>query len=240
MLLFLLTMHVVWPCHSSFDVHFASNFRFSLHKFPSLPRSETSDLVPDSYSGSFDAVDGKGNAITIDIREDDQSYKFCNQDVGQFRNFPPILFATPARQPDDGEWMSEGQQFAYVFGATSFWVMVVALVSLCNFLRKNLQIVFWRPFTRKEWASPKAFSSIEDESGYIPSARIATEIFPVLFCDVGALPMNMMSWFDPENPDFKQHCTLYDIPGLSKRPCFSTVDYWAPDGVVKSISGELN
>lgn len=133
---------------------------------------------------------------------------------------------------------AEGQQFSRVFGIASIWIMVVALLSLCNFLRKKLQIFFRRPFTRKEWASPKLFSSIEDESGYIPSANIDTEMFPVLFCDVSDLPLTMLSWFDPENPDYKQHCALYDVPGLEKKPCFSTVRYWAPDGISKSISGQ--
>ena len=39
----------------------------------------------------------------------------------------------------------------------------------------------------------------------------------MLFCDVSALPMNMMSWYDPENPDYKKHCALYDIKGLANR-----------------------
>jgi hypothetical protein len=199
--------------HSSFHISFA----------------ELSQAVPESYVGTFSATDGNDNVITIDIPADDQSYKFCDQDIGQFRDFPPIFFATPARQPPGGEWMSEEQHFARVFGIVSFWIMVVTLLSLCNLLRKHVQVIYWRPLKCEEWTSPMPFSSIDNESGYIPSANIATEMYPVLFCDVTALPPTMMSWDDPENPDYKPQCSLYDIPGLAKRPCFSTVHYWEPD-----------
>jgi hypothetical protein len=125
--------------------------------------------------------------------------------------------------------MTEEQQFARVFGIISFWVAIVALLSLCNIFRRHVQVLFWRPFhARTEWASPERFSTIDDESGYIPSANILTEMYPLLFCDVTKLPLTMMSWIDPENPDYKPHCAIFDVAGLEKRPCFSTVRYWAP------------
>jgi hypothetical protein len=202
--------------------------RTCIHDFK-LSFAELPQTVPESYVGTFSATDGNGNSIVIDIPANDQSYKFCNQDIGQFRDFPPILFATPARQPPGSEWMSDEQHFARFFGIVSFWIMVVAIFSMCNLLRKHMQIIYWRPFKRKEWTSSMTFSSIDNESGYIPSANIATEMYPVLFCRVSALPLTMIPWVDPEHPDYKPHCTLYDIPGLEHRPCFSTVHYWAPE-----------
>lgn len=58
---------------------------------------EQSEAVPDSYVGSYEAIDGEGNPVHISISADDSTYKFCNQDIGDARHFPPILFATPAR-----------------------------------------------------------------------------------------------------------------------------------------------
>jgi hypothetical protein len=198
-----------------------------------VPFPELSQIVPESYVGTFNATDGNGNAVVIDVPAGDHLYKFCNQDIGQLREFPPILFATPARQPPGSEWMSDEQHFARVFGIASFWIMVAALFSLFNFLRKYVQIIYWRPFHRKQWMSPKPFSSIENESGYIPSATIAEEMYPVLFCNVSALPPSMMPWVDPEHTDYKPQSAIYDIPGLEKRSCFSTVHYWAPDEKLK-------
>lgn len=91
---------------------------------------EQSEAVPDSYVGSYEATDGEGNPVHISISADDSSYKFCNQDIGDARHFPPVLFATPAIQPEGGEWMSDEQdQFAYVFGTVSFGIMMMALLS---------------------------------------------------------------------------------------------------------------
>jgi hypothetical protein len=166
--------------------------------------------------------------VAINIPADDQTFKFCNQDLADYRSFPPILFAVPANQPRGGEWMSEAQNFARIFGIISFWLMVLAFASVFNRIRRNAQIIFWRPRPTTEWTSPIKFSRDNDCSGYIPSATIETEPFPVLFCDVRDLPSRMMSWTDPRHPDYRVHCALTDLPGLAEKPIFSTVHYWPP------------
>lgn len=175
-------------------------------------------------------------------------YKYCCQDLANYRYFPPVLFATPTNQPPGEEWMSETQHFASIFGVASFWLMVFTLASLGNHVRKHVQILFWRPPTsrlrNKNIESPASsitFHQIMDEcSGYVPSIILDTEPFPLLVCNAQHLPAKIMSWSDPQNPDYRVHCALNDIPGLSDRPIFSTVHYWPPNIMADGSNKECN
>jgi hypothetical protein len=192
----------------------------------------------------FHGTDGQGEMVAIDIPSNDPVFKFCNQDLADYRSFPPVLFATPSNQPRGGEWMTETQRFARIFGIASFWLMVFTLSSLGNRIRKHVQILFWRPKrsslmrnknnndnknTESRSSSITFYQIVDECSGYIPSIILDTEPFPILVCNVQHLPAKIMSWSDPVNPDYRLHCALNDIPGLADKPIFSTVHYWPPE-----------
>jgi hypothetical protein len=196
-----------------------------------VPFVETSETVSDNYAGSFNATDGEGNYVAFEVSSKEE-FMFCNQDMAKFRNFPPILFAVPANQPKGREWMNEEQQSAAkIFGVFSFCMMILLLSNVFILTWKHLQFFFWHPsITEPSWSSTTPFTSIEGNSGYIPSATVESEMYPVLFCDVSGLPHTLMSWYDPDEPQYRAYCTVYDIPDLDRQPCFSTVHYWPPPG----------
>jgi hypothetical protein len=100
--------------------------------------------------GTFDAVSGKGNVVTVHISQGDQNYFFCNQDMMHFE--PPAFPAIPSNQPVGGEWMSDEQSFAVVFGWTSLVVVVFVMCIFVNALRRMLAPIFFRVYkVRRGW-----------------------------------------------------------------------------------------
>ena len=217
-----------------------SSYNYASFPFDnSCPQGES---VSSSYTGVFDAVDGNGDQVTIEIAEGDEVYTFCNQNIAEYKNFPPVLFAVPANQPDGGEWMSNEQEFSRIFGITSFWIMVVVFVSICRRIYTHIRIVFFRPeINTKEWKSRRNFCEVADASAYIPQASLDTEPFPILFCDVSEIPRELFSWVDPRDPTYESHCALYDVPALADKPVFSQVHFFPPEGkkTKRSNSGML-
>jgi hypothetical protein len=217
-----------------------SSYNYASFPFDnSCPQGET---VPSEYIGMFDVVDGNGNPLSIEIPEGDEIHSFCNQNIAEYKNFPPMLFAIPANQPDGREWMSDEQHFARVFGITSFWIMVVVLVSICRCIYVHFRIIFYKPeISPKEWKSLQNFCAVADASAYIPEASPDTEPFPIIFCDPSQIPRELFSWVDPSDPTYKTHCALYDVPGLVDKPAFSTVHFYPPRGKTtrRSNSGML-
>lgn len=209
---------------------FAMKSSYNYASFPFDDACNQNVPVASEFVGVFNATDGEGNSVWIDIPENDQVYAFCDQNIAEYRNFPPILFAVPANQPEGGEWMSEEQHFSRIFGITGFWIMIVAFISIFRCIYTHIRIVFFKPNIdpKNEFRSPREFCSVADASAYIPEASLDTEPFPVLFCDASKIPRELFSWVDPADPSYRTHCALYDVPGLADKPVFSTIHFYPP------------
>ena len=105
-------------------------------------------MVSSEYVGSFDAVTGSGESVTVDISQGDVNYFYCNQDMMHFD--PPAFPAIPSNQPIGGEWMSEDQRFAVIFGWTSVVVVVFVIGIFLNALRRMLAPIFFRVYKVRE------------------------------------------------------------------------------------------
>jgi len=188
-----------------------SAYNYASFPYDNACESETS--VPDDYVGSFQATNGEGQSVLIDIASEEKVYFHCNQDMAEFA-FP----AVPSNQPQGSEWMAlEQQDFANVlFGSTSFGVIAAIftlwLTKLCA----------------REAASTESFSSPPVKNAYVPQAKLAGDPFPILFCDVSKIDPELMSWEDPNHPDYKIHNTIYAC-GLENKQVFSTIHHWPPN-----------
>ena len=72
----------------------------------------------------------------------------------------------------------------------------------------------------------KRFSEIPHIYAYVPSAKLEADPFPVLFCDISVIDSSLISWENPDDPTYKQHNAIFDIPGLAEKPVFSTIHHW--------------
>jgi hypothetical protein len=113
-----------------------SSYNFA--SFPYDNACEGGTTVSSKYVGTFDAVSGEGNAVTVHISQGDLNYFYCNQDMMHFPAFPAI----PSNQPVGGEWMSDEQSFAVVFGWTSVVIVVLVMCIFLNALRLRLAPIF--------------------------------------------------------------------------------------------------
>lgn len=77
--------------------------------------------------------------------------------------------------------------------------------------------------------SPIPFSATPVKNAYIPQVHLPGDPFPVLFCDISDIDPELLSWKDPDHPDYKSHNAIYDVLGLSEKPLFSTVHHWPPE-----------
>lgn len=114
--------------------------------------------MSEEYVGSFTAETGEGLPVTIDIASDDTVYKFCDQDMAQFK--PPAFPATPSNQPEGSEWMDEGQDFAYIYGYTAAAVVAVVVLVVLNRFRMKWQGLIFHRFSVRARTTKKMISYV--------------------------------------------------------------------------------
>jgi hypothetical protein len=112
----------------------------SSYNFASFPYDNACKLavkVSADYVGTFRATTGEGLVMDISIPEGDATFKYCNQDMSRYSH--PAFPAIAANQPKGGEWMGPEQNFTYVFGWTSVWVLGFVVAIWLNSLRKMVE-----------------------------------------------------------------------------------------------------
>jgi hypothetical protein len=101
--------------------------------------------APVAYAGGkFFATMGDGIPVEIELGNDAQSYFYCNQDM---INIHPFKFpAVPSNQPPGYEWMTEEQDFAYVYGYTCLGIIVFITLTILNKISIRVMEFFFSPF----------------------------------------------------------------------------------------------
>jgi hypothetical protein len=101
--------------------------------------------APSGYAGGkFLATTGNGIPVEIELHNDARSYFYCNQDM---INIHPFKFpAVPSNQPPGYEWMTEEQDFAYVYGYTCLGIIVFISLTILNKISIRVMEFFFSPF----------------------------------------------------------------------------------------------
>lgn len=188
---------------------------YSWASFPYDNACETSNTVPSSASGFYDAFDLDGNLVNIYIPEGAKEYIFCRQDL--IRHSPPAFPPLPSDQPEGENWMTDGQEdVTRMYG----WTMIGVLVAVCiiffdRIVICNIRKIFFSSYKPCGEATNQTFSEVDEIFGYIPQVKKAGFNFPLLVCDTSSIDPGLIGWRDPYH-SFDFHNVIFDVKGLVK------------------------
>ena len=106
-----------------------ASYHYAQFPFDNTCETETAvDDYIDQYS--LKMYDGEELDEIREVTENDQVYKFCQQDILRLGIFPPIA----ANQPQDSKWMNGSQE---IFSTMYGWTMVTVLIAV------SASIIIW-------------------------------------------------------------------------------------------------
>mmetsp|Transcript_29490 Transcript_29490/g.44646 ORF Transcript_29490/g.44646 Transcript_29490/m.44646 type:complete len:879 (+) Transcript_29490:123-2759(+) len=184
----------------------------------------TEETVPSEYVGTHTFIYDE-QKWTVMVADNDESVKYCNQDVEplkvaglnennvpefqDFSRFPPLQ-----RFVDEPfTWMTVEQEqvtsyLAWAFiGLSAYVILFIGYA----FFKATVLKLFCSPNKDSSEATNTSFGELSDKFGYIPQVKVGGFRFPFLACEVNA-PEEYLAFQDnnAEYP-YHKHNLMYDI-----------------------------
>jgi hypothetical protein len=190
---------------------------YSYSAFPSDNVCTNDETISSSYVGSYNISPNDGSdKVSITVSDQDQSYKFCNQDLLKYS--PAAFPALSTFQPAGYKWMIDSQStYTNALGWYSLVILSIAciwvLYRVCKGVVLPLFIKTYKPVGK---TSNLRFDDSQELDGYVPSVSIPGYEYPFLLCDVDGLDEDLIGWKDPLlSYDF--HNMIFDVPKKIRR-----------------------
>jgi hypothetical protein len=170
------------------------------------------------------------------IDEENEGYKYCNQNLYGMRIFPPL----PRFQPDGQHWMTDSQELVTSLYAWTSLAMICCGVALfCrNMVLPTIQSLFYSTYQPDGMDQGIAFSATKDRPemhGYVPQVEVKEFTYPVLAADISGVDEDLVGWSD-SRCGYDPHNLANDIQHIIGHqdlsyPIFSIVKQYDPKDV---------
>jgi hypothetical protein len=114
-------------------VAYAVMAAYSIAQFPFDNACFDSSIPSNDYKGIFTIQTLKNDTFVVEIENNAQPYKFCNQDILGYSNitFPPF----PRYQPEGEEWMTDSQEdLAIMFSWATIFILSMFSIAVFQIL----------------------------------------------------------------------------------------------------------
>jgi len=219
-----------------------SSFYWAAFPFDNLCPTEEKYIGPDESLEIQPDQDDKSDRRKINLANDTNIFRFCNQDFILSRE-GPVRFPFVHRDvKDHGEWMSEEQIIlSKLFGWTSIGVMVLVFMKYMWGLQEKVKKQFHREYEDQAEDQGISFYDVRNIAAYVPQVRSPMFSYPLIVCSTRRLDEKLLDWTDPDL-DYEYYDLTRDAEHVltggngASRNCFDRVKYWPPDGsMVKEL-----
>jgi len=192
---------------------FAFMASYSYASFPYDNACKLDSKVSSNYVGIHNITEFNDKVSHIvEVKSGQHNYFFCNQNYIQAAHFP----ALPSKQPQNGQWMNDGQEdLVYFFACTSILLLILIVLYL---LRTSCILPYLRLF-RKTYkpvglsSQSPSYSELSYVTAYLPKIKAKEFPVPFLSCDISGVNIDEVAWCNPaEAAD--NHNLVYDIMEL--------------------------
>jgi len=194
-----------------------SEFYWSAYPFDNVCDTNVfidQDTFP-SYLGVHNAVLASNSsntfAITVDQGDDNQIFRYCNQNY--LERIPNLLnfFAVDAE-----DWMSEDQlilTFAFGIGVVIVLVIKFAVLFYRSIIIPDINGAIFGGYFTKERDSGKHFTDQAHIEAYIPQIRHPKFPYPLIASEIDNINVNHIGWVDPTR-DYDYYNLTKDVTRL--------------------------